>query len=58
MRLVAPQWKNDRATARVLAPVARRDPAVAQAGAGHGRRASVQLRLIVGGAGRGGRARG
>jgi SAM-dependent methyltransferase len=58
MRLVAPQWKNGRATARALAPVARRDSAVAQAGAGHGRRASVRLRLIAGGAGRGGRARG
>jgi SAM-dependent methyltransferase len=48
MHLVAPQWKNGRATARALAPVARRDPAVAQAGS-HGRRATAQLRLIAGG---------
>jgi SAM-dependent methyltransferase len=57
MHLVAPQWKNGRATARALAPVARRDPAVAQAG-GHGRRATVELRLITGGRVRGGRERG
>jgi len=38
MRLVAPQWRNGRATARALAPVARRDSAVAQAGAGHAAR--------------------
>jgi SAM-dependent methyltransferase len=57
MNLVAPQWKNGRGTARALAPVARRDPAVAQAG-GHGRRAAVQLRLIAGGRLRHGRDRG
>jgi len=48
MRLVAPQWRNGRAAAKALATVARRDPAVVQA-QGHGRRASVRLRLVFGG---------
>lgn len=46
MRLVAPQWKNGRASVKALATAAQRD-AVAQSGA---RRAGGQLRLVVGGA--------
>ena len=50
MRLVAPQWKNGPATAKALAPVARREPAVVQANA-HRPRASARLQLVGGGAG-------
>ncbi|MGE5792697.1 MAG: class I SAM-dependent methyltransferase [Bacteroidota bacterium] len=48
MRLVTPNWKNGRTTARALAPVARREPATVPAEPGR-RREPAQLRLIVGG---------
>lgn len=48
MRLVMPNWKNGRASAKALAPVARREPAGVPAEA-RGRRTSARLRLVVGG---------
>jgi SAM-dependent methyltransferase len=48
MRLVTPNWKNGRTTARALAPVARREPATVPADSGR-RRQPARLRLIAGG---------
>ncbi len=48
MRLVTPSWKNGRATARALAPVARREPAMMPAEPRR-QREPARLRLVVGG---------
>ncbi|MCX7892629.1 MAG: class I SAM-dependent methyltransferase [Burkholderiales bacterium] len=46
MRLVTPAWKNNGARAKVLAPVARREPRAASQRTGRG---AAELRLVVGG---------
>jgi hypothetical protein len=48
MRLVTPNWKNGRTTAKALAPVARREPATVPAERAR-RREPARLRLVIGG---------